>query len=519
LFREKYGYDLPKTEDWDTFAGDYKNPVWMDWLRFRHEKHRQFQYDVNAHYESLGKKDMARPNYVFTCLLSNVNAYPFEASSSLWTHTFAENCYGLKTGHHAFACEAVHRTAMGIRTGAPSLAMFYPKNDNETYFSYANAWCWGQYFLGGGAGERNRPFIDYETKHWNSLFAVRKNSDLAIYFSTDTRDYTQDAETRYQRPMVAWMQASYLSGLNMDMVFKDDPVDVLLQHRVILASHIAMISKDQLERLRQYVYRGGTLVAVGDFGVFDENGQDQDAYAAFDLAIQLRPVTPKRTSFVLNGQSITDAYVNQDIPVSNSMPLMKDHDGNVIAVSKTYGAGKVIVMPSSMVGDWYQESVLFYFTDLTPDVPGGPVMADAPQYHVDKLRQSAGAFLKGILGAPVVDVQTANPDILGFYHTSRNGTVHAVKLLNITETFLKENRRYSDTEEMEHFGLNVTKLPYEIEINIPDIQDFTSGTAVLSSPEPSGVDLEIPVRKKDGRLYFTVPANYFSGFALIEIMI
>lgn len=516
LFREKYGYSLPETKDWGKFAGDYKNSQWIDWLKFRHEKHKQFQYDVNAHYESLGKKDMVRPNYVSTCLLSNLAAYPFEAAAPLWTHTFAENVYGLKTGHHTFACEAIHRTAMGDRTGAPSLTMLYPKNDNEYYFSYANAWCWGQSFLGGSAGERNRPFIQYETDHWNSLFAVRKKSDLAIYFSTDTRDYTQNAELQYQRPMVAWMQASYLSGLNTDMVFKDDPVDVLLRHRVILASHIAMISKDQLERLRQYTYQGGTLVTVSDFGVFDENGKDQNAYAAFNLNIQTRALSPSRKTLSFNGQTITGAYVNSCISGSiDGTPILKDQQGNVLAISKAYGKGKIIVLTSSIVGNWYQEPVLFYY--LTPDIPGGPPMADAPTYNVDNLRNSVGAFLKEIIGDQVVDIKINNPDILGFYHTNWDETIHSVKLLNITETFVKEKRRFSDTESIKHFSLNGQKLPDKVEITIPAIIGFTP-RAILSSPEHPA-KLEIPIQKTDNRFHFTVPANYFSGFALIEIFL
>ena len=514
-FRKQYGYDLPATSGWASFV-NYKNPQYIDWLRFRHEKHKQFQYDVNAHYEKLGKKNMVRPNYVSTCLMSNLAAYPFEAASPLWTHTFAENVYGLKTGHLTFACEAAHRTAMGERTDAASLTMLYPNTDNETYFSYANAWCWGQSFLGGGVGDRNRPFIQYETKHWNSLFAVRKNSDLAVYFSTDTRDFTQSSETRYQRPLVSWMQATYLSGLNMDMVFKDDPVEVLSKHRAILASHIAMISNGQLERLRQYVNQGGTLIAVSDFGVFDETGSERNAFSAFDVNIQTRTLTPKRTNLSFNGKTITDAYVNSCISgVIDGTPLLRDNDGNVIAISKTYGKGKIIVIPSSIVGDWYQEPVLFYY--LTPDVPGGPPMADAPTYRVDNLRNSAGVLLKEIISTPVVDIKINNPDILGFYHTNWDGTIHAVKLLNIAETFVKEKRRFSDTEPIVNFNMSAAKLPYEIEINIPDIEDFPYCKAVLSSPEKTDTEIEIQVQKKDGRLYFTVPANYFSGFVLIEI--
>ena len=517
LFREKYGYDLPATKDWGTFADDYTNPQWIDWLRFRHESNKKFQYDVNAHYESLGKKDMVRPNYVSTCLLSNYAAYPFEAAAPLWTHTFAENCYGIKTGHHFFACEAVHRTAMGERTGAASLAMLYPKNANETYFSYANAWCWGQSYLGGSAGEMNRPFIQYETSHWNSLFAVRKNSDLAVYFSTDTRDFTKNSTTLYQHPLVAWMQAAYLSGLNMDMVFNDDPVERLLQHRLILASHVAMISKDQLERLREYVYQGGTLVAVGDFGVFDENGSSRNAYAAFDLRIQKKSLTAKRTNLSFNGKTIVNAYINSCIDSGgNADPVIKDNAGNVIAVSKAYGKGNILVMPSSIVGNWFQDAINFLY-GATPDVPGGPLMANAPAYHVDNLRNSAGNFLKGLIGVPVVDMKIDNPDILGFYHTNWDGTIHAIKLSNIAETFVKEQRRISDAEVIKNFNLNGTKLPYEIAISIPAMTDFIPVKVVLSTPEKPGVKSEIPFQQKDGRLHFTVPAGYFCGFALIEI--
>ncbi len=515
LFRDKYGYDLPETKAWGTFAGDYKNPKWIDWLRFRGEMNKKFQYDVNAHYESLGMKDMVRPNYVSGCLLSNIAAYPFDAAASLWTHTFAEFIMGIKTGHLFYACEGVHRTALAQRNGATSQTLFYPNNENEMYFAYANAWCWGQGVFGAGGVKWSSPFIQYEDDHWNSLFGVRKNSDFAVYFSTDTRDFTQNAETRYQRPMVSWMQAAYLSGLNMDMVFQVDPVEVLLIHKVILASHVAMISKEQLEKLRQYVYQGGTLVAAGDFGVFDGNGKERNAYIAFDLIAQKNSMTPKRQNLSFNGQTITNAYVNACIaPGSEGTPIIRDNDGNVIAISKAYGKGKFIVMPSSIVGDWFQEAINFtYLFDA-----GDPPMTDAPAYQVDNLRNSAGNFLKGILGTPVVDMQIDNPDMLGFYHTNWDGTVHSVELLNIADTFVKEKRRISDKEPIVNFDLyGSKKIQDKIEINIPAIVDFTPRKAVLSSPEKPDTELEIPVQKIDSRLHFTVPANYFSGFALIEL--
>ncbi len=515
LFRDKYGYDLPDTANWGTFAGDYKNPKWIDWLKFRGEMNKKFQYDVNVQYESLGIKDMVRPNYVSGCLLSNMAAYPFDAAAPLWTHTFAEFIMGIKTGHLYYACEGVHRTALAQRNGATSQTLFYPNNENEMYFAYANAWCWGQGVFGAGGVKWSSPFIQYEDDHWNSLFGVSKNSDFAVYFSTDTRDFTQNAETQYQRPMVSWMQAAYLSGLNMDMVFQGDPVDVLLKHKVILVANIAMISKEQLEKLRQYVYQGGTLLSVGDFGVFDEAGKERNAYLTFDLIIQKNSITPKRQDLSFNGQTMTNSYVNVRLASgSEGTPIIRDKDGTMIAVNKTYGNGKIIVMPSSIVGDWFQETINFtYLFDA-----GDPPMTDAPVYQVDNLRNSAGTFLKGILGKPVVDMQINNPDILGFYHTNWDETVYSVKLLNISDTFVKEKRRISDKEAIVNFDLvGSKKLQDKIEINIPAMANFTPLKAVLSSPEKQGSELEIPVQKIDGRLHLTVPANYFSGFALIEL--
>lgn len=514
LFREMYGYDLPETENWRKFAGDYSNSMYIDWLRFRHETSKQFQYEVNAHYESLGMKDMVRPNYVSSCLLSNFAAYPFEAAAELWTHTFAENVWGMKTGHLTFACEGIHRTAMGERNNSASLAMMYPHNDPEIYFSYANAWCWGQSYLGAGVGEINRLFINYETTHWDSLFAAQKNSDLAVYFSTDTRDYTEDSEMKYQRPLVAWMQAAYTSGLNLDMVFQDDSVEILRWHDVILVSHVAMVSKAQLEILCAYVYSGGKLIIVGPFGVFDESGKPQDAYQAFDLDIEIKRISAGRRTLSFNDKTIPNAHVNSCV-IGGGQPVITDNNGNVIAVSCEYGEGELVIMPSSMVGDWYQEPVLFYY--LTPDEPGGPPMADAPAYVVQNLRDTAGVFLKEVLGTQVVDIQIDNPDILGFSHTGSAGNIHSIKLLNIADTFVKEQRRYSDTEDMEHFHMDSVKISYPIEVSVEIVNNIKPKTVVLSTPEHLNETVEIPVTEKNGRLYFTVPENYFSGFALIEL--
>ena len=518
LFKESYGCDLPETKDWHTFAGDYNNPMYIDWLRFRHETAKNFQYYVNEHFTAYGMKDMARPNYVFSCLNTNYTSYPFEAAAPLWTHTFAENCYGHKTGHLAFACEAVHRTAMGERTGAASMAMFYPQNEHETYFSYANAWCWGQAYLGSGTeetAERTRPLREYENAHWDSLFAVKKNSDFAVYFSTDTRDYAKDSDALYQRPLIAWMQAAYLSVLNMDMVFQYDSAETLSRHKYILASHIAMLTDEQLENLIKYVKNGGKLITAGPFGIFDGAGKPRDAYKAFGLDIKIEEIKPLRKDVIINGNTIKNASIESYVS-SGGEAFLTGGDGKVLAVKHVCGAGELIVAPSSLVGEWYQEAVLFYWLD--PDWLGGPPMADAPAYRVDDLRNSVGVFLKETLDEPAVEIKTDNPDILGFSHASRDGDILAVKLINIADTFVKEKRRYNNFEDIKHFHLTTSaKLPHTVEVSVPETNGFAAGEAVLSTPERPGVTQTIPVTGRNGRLHFTVPENYFAGFALVEL--
>ena len=524
LFQEQTGYDLPGPLEWSDFVEDYNNPVFLAFKRFRHWTTAKFQQDVNDHFHSLGL-ELSRPNYVFRCLGDNDSAYPLEMDAHLWTTLFQENCYGLKLGHMGNALEAIHRNALGKRHDIPSMSMFYPGNDTENYFGFALAMSWGQLYLGGHS-ERDRqieaPLRVFEKKHQLSLTASEKLTDLAVYFSTETRDFTPNSFIDFQRPLMAFMQAAYMSNIQLDMVFQKDDLATLCQHKTILMPHIAMLSDAQIDTLKQYVLAGGRLIITGPFGIYRPDMSSREApLSAFGIQLETEKLDERRKTglFMQYGDkwlSIPDAYEDTLITSApDTTPVMRDATGNLLAVSKTLGKGEVLVLPSMIYGLAYQVPLLFYW--FPSDTPGGPATTDAPFYAVDILRKTGGAFLNGILRSRVVELETENPDILAFTHINRDDTVRTVHLVNVADTFVKEYCRVNNKVPVKQFEIrDDNKLPHAITVSIEIRGGIVSDQATLSTPERED-SITLPVTVTENRMTFTVPKDYFSGYALIEI--
>ena len=277
LFKEKTGYDLPDPAHWDAFFKNFDDPAYIAWKKFKFESTERFYRDIGAFYESLGVKLM-RPNYSSCVLKQCPTAYPFDRCTDLWDFIFQENCNAdiMKQSYMDFMAEAIHRYAVARKKGVPSMSMFYPDRPDSAYFAWALARSWGQLYTGTAHGEDitplERPYRDFEKKYIRFYTAPKKISDLAFYFSRNTRDYTNATFKRFMQHMIGSMQAAYASGFCLDMVIEEDSVEDLLRHKTIVLSYVAMLTREEIEKFTAYVKRGGTLVILGDFAIYDDIG-------------------------------------------------------------------------------------------------------------------------------------------------------------------------------------------------------------------------------------------------------
>ncbi|MBR4952994.1 MAG: hypothetical protein IKZ30_00605, partial [Oscillospiraceae bacterium] len=311
LFKEQTSYDIPDPEHWDEFFENYDNPAYIAWKKFKFASTTRMYRDLTKLYDDMGVK-LLRPNYSSDVLMHKPTCYSFDHCMDLWTSVFQENCFSaiIKQSYINFFTEAIHRYAAGRRNNVPSMSMFYPDRQDTVYFGWALARSWGQLYNGTCEGVDITPierrYRTFERENMRFYTAPDKIADVSFYFSQKTRDYTANAMVSYMHKFMGGMQAAYVSGLGVDMVFETDDVEELLRHKNIVLSHIAMFSDDEILRFAEYVRRGGRLIILGDFALFNEDGSKRnidDVQAAFgvefetDKAVKLGDGEIRRMSF------------------------------------------------------------------------------------------------------------------------------------------------------------------------------------------------------------------------------
>jgi len=284
LFKEETGFDLPDPGHWSEFFNNFDDPRYVAWKQFKTRSTERFQRDVNRHFTSLGYK-LLRPNYISDCLTSNWSCYPFESCRDLWDFVFQENCNALviAVSFYGFAMEAIQRYAMTARDGKISYSLFYPDRPDSYYLSWALASAWGQDLI---ATSHDTETVGWETPYraFDDLhFDLRENPvkvpDFTFYHSLKTRDCT-DSGAR-MGAFYASMQQAYIAGFGIDLVFDDDPYEIIADKKRLVLAYVAMVSDDELEKLRRYVENGGELIILGEFASVKDDGSKRDFAEVF----------------------------------------------------------------------------------------------------------------------------------------------------------------------------------------------------------------------------------------------
>ncbi len=454
LFFEQTGYELPQPADWEAFYGDYENPVFVAWKRFKDESTERFARDVTRHYEALGYS-MLRPNYISQVLPTNITAYPFERCADLWDCVFQENCASFVIGASwlTFAVEAVHRFHMAAGRGVPSMSMFYPCTQSAAYFSWALSTAWGELcsLCGFGLGQEpydQQPLRDFETRHFDALDAPQKCSDLAFWFSQDTRDYAPGCEGLMRR-YLCWLQAALLSGLCVDMVFEGDALTESARFHTLVVPYAAMISDEALARLTAFVSGGGRVIVIGDFAVFYPDGSRRQPGAA---------------------------------------------------LARLTAAGRVDCLPDAACTTLYQDRV-------STERGNADSRTAVLPYAVDALRQTGGAALNALFAHRLIE--GAEPAVsASLFHTEAGYTLHLVHI----DGTVPRTGEIGHFDPIVHFdgtgGIAACTLSIDLTTAV--------ASAVLYTPERAeGLPLE--TSRRDGRLLLRLPENCFNGYALIKL--
>jgi len=471
LFKEQTGYDIPDPEHWDEFFENYDNPAYIAWKKFKFASTTRMYRDLTKLYDDMGVK-LLRPNYSSDVLMHCQTCYSFDRCMDLWTSIFQENCFSaiIKQSYINFYTEAIHRYAAGRRHNVPSMSMFYPDREDTVYFGWALARSWGQLYNGTCEGVDitpvEKPYRVFERENMRFYTAPDKIADVSFYFSQKTRDYTEDAMVRYMHKFMGGMQAAYVSGLSVDMVFETDDVEELLRHKTVVLSHVAMVSDEEISRFAEFARRGGRLIILGEFALFNEDGSARDANAV-------------------------EAAFGVDFQADKAAKC---------------GDGEIWRMSFAPSESEYQPTI-WCFRRVEKPEPEEVVMS---KWEMQKA--GTGAVLAAIV-KPQLKIECANDRVVLTGYAVDGGL--ALHIMNLKDTVAEKPGKTDHTEIIENFTPNGEKLPTaKLTVELPE--GVKVSRACLKSPEIES-DMSLEMSVNGNVAVINIPGNTFSGYALIAV--
>ncbi|MBR4466741.1 MAG: beta-galactosidase trimerization domain-containing protein [Clostridia bacterium] len=512
LFREETGYEIPDPEHWTEFWGNNSDPVYIAFRRFRLNSTTRFQHDMQRYYESLGYHP-SRPNYISGILSSNWSSYCFETGKDLWTHVFQEN-YVSSIRHLSYpnyAMEMLQRTAMGKRTGIPSMSLFYPEKEDDYYFTWALTRVWGQLFLAtrerGDLNELEYKYRSFESAHESSFIAPEHLADMGVYQSSQTRDYAPEA-SKHVNAFLSWMEAAYMSGISLDMVFEDDNDEILAQYPVLLVSHTAMMSQEELDRLHRYAENGGRLILAGRCGIYRPDGSprsDQETADALGLT-GIRVRTESRQGcgvFRFGDQTIPQEDVRADLAFEGGETLMT-LDGAAVAVRQQLGKGDLFWLPDLNGCPLTRTPV----SDVRQPVRQRANVEPSP---VPMMRRTVGTVLNSLLCGRVIRAESSEELLSSVFRTDPGWTAH---LLNISGTIPTEPCTAGHEDILPNFtGKNRIPEPIRLTLTLPGSEP---SAAVLYTPEREDA-VPLTLHPEGDAVVTEIPGGTFGGYAMIVL--
>lgn len=476
LFKEKYGNDMPSPgEEWEKFHGDFNNPVYIAWEKFRKDSTIRFQEDVNKHFKSLGI-DLLRPNYMSGNITFNWSAYPFEKALHIWDWVFQENCFSFVIKHSwpQFLTESRHRYNMGRLKNIPSMSMFYPDRHDSFYFAWALSMAWGQLFTATPEGrdmcETEKIFREFEKKHRLMLFGQQKKADITIYWSYETANFCNPEICNHITAVKSWIQALTFAGFSTDMVFASEKRIDNNVHKCLLVPDVMMMDDAEYEKIICFVKKGGTVIYTGRPGVKKPDG------------------TYRTTGEMQEGLEMPDE------------PLFTHN-----AVEYTVGSGRVILYGETLLDNNYYEP---HSVDRWL---GSDIKIPLPEYKADFMALKAKELI-GPYTEKMVEIITGNELINSYYAYDKSGENMLVHIINGVGTLDSEIRIAGHNDTIPAF-MKETKKDFSVDISI-NIRGIKK--AYLMSVEIND-EIELKTTPDGGKTKIHIPKGIFSGYGIIKI--
>ena len=516
-FQTETGFDLPLPADWGKFNGNFDNPAFIEWLRFRIRSTAQFQRDVNAHFKSLGL-DLLRPNYATTTFNCNTVAYPFEAAGELWSCVFQENMFSsvIRTAWPSWYNIAEHRFAMGRRYKVPAMSMFYPARFDDYYFCWSLAKACSHLLMatpeGGDINEIEEKFSAFDAAH-----PVFENAsdlpDIGFFEPRSSLDLSPDPLKNAIWPMNVWLQGALFRNLRNRILFEDDSLEEFLKYPLVVLCGANMLSDEQLELLKEYCQRGGRLFVCGTFGIYRPDGSKrehpenifgitaslsefrpthQGKFSWRGQTVKLEPQEESRTFEKICGQAEVIAQTED-----NSIAGISAMNGNFVWLSGGIGGRKP--------GDHFYDMRISRWLEV-------PEKVCAQKNSRESLYHISGAILELLMDRKP-HITCSNRDYLATVYLSSDYQYGEVHLVNTAGILPESSELTSHDDIFSNFIPGAEKNKENITLSLRIPYEIREGRAY--SPEFDSTP-ELEFLQKEDCASTVIPADTFAGYLKIK---
>ncbi|MBE6551703.1 MAG: hypothetical protein E7665_06170 [Ruminococcaceae bacterium] len=304
-FKEQFGHELPPFEDkefWgdttkgDYYWGNYKNPVFRDWVKFRTQS-------VVNHVKMV--KETIGDIPLFTCCSSsgpallNALSLNIERMSPYIDLALLENC-GITVrsanwmGNDA---EAMLQLDVGRNLGnAPAIALSYTIYDDGAYLAWALGRYWGvcnwMSTLHGRLAKQPKeakdvPALIGRFNNWGiehskvRMYECKNIDEIRIVNNIFNREnhWNDEAGKEAWDYNKSWISALIANNVSYRFVRFEELADsgrLLSETSPLVLDNCGCISDEQFKAVCEYLENGGKAFVTLPFGVCDENGYERE---------------------------------------------------------------------------------------------------------------------------------------------------------------------------------------------------------------------------------------------------
>lgn len=335
LFKKRHGQELPDWRD-TSFWGNYANPRFRQWVRFRYESAVDFLM--------LAKNTLGAEFPLSACCGGTSNKSTDSCGDNIHyfaratNHIMLEMCGEISTGLVTRVPEILISRAVAVRGRMPAYGCGFAFYPDPAFL----VWMLNKFFGIGswvsvGKGRVNVTTAEminlpneedivgegynYEKDH-PDLFQGKPDSSLAILFSSDTKINHGDNAADYETAFHNLTQSCFEASLPADVVVT---LDDAKSYPLLALADVACLGAAEKDALKEYLRQGGIVVASGPLGIKDEKGDllKDDFLQEFGLRCRLDEPVRSVDAKLFFGQNPW-AWANQRKPVADAVAVQTE---------------------------------------------------------------------------------------------------------------------------------------------------------------------------------------------------